>query len=502
MEIVQQFQAASVELVAIQRELSHLYRLAADPLIEGQSAHRRAELLARRDSLLNIWGRLGLSWLLKGGGVQLVEAAPPPGAEASRPAEGQADGVQAADGGDPSAVAAPNVATTVTVAGGMSPGDRSGDRATLVERGGDYGLDRGLAPSWLRPATPAPRPQPVDLDRLREVLKGFDPPPPVLDDEVQVRDELRKLADNTTPQALALWLDFPKDVQRALVGMAVARARHVQDEISPALHPITIDQELDRFFSGMTAFSKREQPGFVFGLRRHHHPVAERWEEDSNRWWAELANRLPEPITPNPERALNALYETIEAKGGDEEIVQRALEVLDAGVTPEDPRFVRAMIAHQDKLRKHTRFKRLRKAIRDLVTEDEAVDAESASDDSALPDDWPFRKRLADLRAAIVGGEPRDPARQRVQDAFGFSNVEWINTESSANIQALASGIRGGKIDFVIVLRRFICQDVDRVGLSAARAADVPWISVERSYGVQQIRAAIERYLADDDGDE
>ena len=35
MEIVQQFQAASVELVSIQRELSHLYRLAADPLIEA-----------------------------------------------------------------------------------------------------------------------------------------------------------------------------------------------------------------------------------------------------------------------------------------------------------------------------------------------------------------------------------------------------------------------------------------------------------------------------------
>ena len=486
MEIVQQFQAASAELVSIQRELSHLYRLAADPLTEAQSAHRRAELIARRDSLLNIWARLGLSWLLKGGGVQLLEPVPV-AAEPSRAADGGAESAPAADGAEPVAAPTPAVAATV---------------ATLIDRGVDYGADRGLAPSWARPVAPPPRPQPIDLDRLREILKGFDPPPPVLDDETQVRDELRKLADNTTPQALGMWLDFPKDVQRALVGMAVARARHVQDEISPALHPITIDQELDRFFSGMTAFSKREQPGFVFGLRRHHHPVAERWEEDANRWWAELANRLPEPITPNPERALNALRETIEANGSDEEVVQRALEVLDAGVAAEDPRFVRAMIPHQDKLRKHTRFKRLRKAIRDLVAEDEAVEAESGSDVGPLPEDWPFRKRLSDLRAVIVGGDARETARVRIQEVFGFESLDWVSADHSKNVSDLATRIRGGTVDFVIVLRRFIGHDVDRQVLPAARAADVPWISVERGYGVTQVRAAIERYLADDDGDE
>ena len=490
MEIVQQFQAASVELVSIQRELAHLYRLAADPLIEAQSAHRRAELIARRDNLLNLWARIGLAWLLKGGAVQLLEPAAP--SEASRAPE--AAGAEAASG---EAVEAPAQTPAATVV------DRAAfERATFDRAAFERGDMGGLAPSWLRPATPAPRPQPVDLDRLREVLRALDPPPAVLEDEIQVREELRRLAENTTPSALALWGDFPKDVQRALVGMAVARARHVQDEISPALHPITIDQELDRFFSGMTAFSKREQPGFVFGLRRHHHPVAERWEEDSNRWWSELANRLPEPITPNPERALNALYDTLESGGGDEEVVQRALEVLDAGVVPEDHRFVRAMIPHQDKLRKHTRFKRLRKAIRDIVTEDEAIEAESLADDATLPEDWPFLRRLADLRAAVVGGELREAGRARIQSAFGFSNVEWVTSEHRQNLSRLAADITGGKVDFVIVLRRFVGHDVDKVGLAAARTADVPWVSVERGFGVQQVRAAIERYLADDDGEE
>ena len=78
----------------------------------------------------------------------------------------------------------------------------------------------------------------------------------------------------------------------------------------------------------------------------------------------------------------------------------------------------------------------------------------------------------------------------------------WRNTDGSINLSQLAGDITGGKVDFVIVLRRFVGHDVDRVGLPAARTADVPWVSVERGFGVLQVRTAIERYLADDDSDE
>lgn len=486
MEIVQQFQTTSAELVVMQRELSQLFRLSADPLLEGSTSARRAELLARRDALLDLWARLGLAWMLQGGAVQLLEPVP------------AGDGAPAGEGAEPGAATQPVEGGMVAAAGGFVS-ERSMDLGAL-DRGA---LDRGLAPSWARGV--APRPVPVDLDRLREVLKGFDPPPTNIQDESQVRDELRRLSDNTTPSALMAWLDFPKEVQRALVGMAVARARFIQDEISPALHPITIDQELDRFFSGMTAFSKREQPGFVFGLRRHHHPVADRWAEDSQRWWGELAGRLPEPITPNPERALNALLECIDSDGGEEEVVQRALEVLDAGVSPDDPRFVRMMVPHQDKLRKHTRFKRLRKALRDVMTEDEAVVSESVSEASEIPADWEFLEDVQGKHAVIVGGEPREDARARIESAFGFASLEWVSTEHGRNIEKLVSSIRAGGVDMVILLRRFIAHNIDRTVLPAARSEGIPWVSVERGYGVQQIKSAVERFLSDpldDDGEE
>ncbi len=470
MEIVQQFQSTSFELVSVQRDLAQLFRLSADPLLEAQTSGRRAELMSRRDALLDQWARLGLAWLLQGGGVQLLEAMPV--ADATR-----------SEGGEPAQAPTPAEPTIVTAAS-----------AYLSDRAADLGQDRPFAPSWTR--SPPPRPAPVDLERLREVLKGFDPPPTNIQEESQVRDELRRLADNTTPMALSAWLDFPKEVQRALVGMSVARARFIQDEISPALHPITIDQELDRFFSGMTAFSKREQPGFVFGLRRHHHPVAERWAEDAHRWWGELASRLPEPITPNPERALNALIESSDEGGGEEEIVQRALEVLDAGVSPDDVRFVRVMIPHQDKLRKHTRFKRLRKSLRDMVTEDEAIAAESVAEDATIADDWAHHDEVTGRHAVLVGGTAREDLRERIQSAFGFSSLQWVSADSGRSIDELAAAIRGGNIDMAIILRRFIVHSLDRNVLAAARAEGIPWVSVERGYGVQQIKGAIERLLA------
>ena len=116
-------------------------------------------------------------------------------------------------------------------------------------------------PSWSRAV--APRVVPLDPEKLREILRQLGEPPEEIDNATGVQDELRRLAEFTSPAFLNAWVDMPKDSQRALVGMCVARARHVQDEIKAELHPATIEAELDRFFSGMTAFSKREQPGFV-----------------------------------------------------------------------------------------------------------------------------------------------------------------------------------------------------------------------------------------------
>lgn len=491
MDIHTLFQTTARELVLVQRELGQLYRLAADPLSEIQTAGRRTEILARRDHLLEHLSRLSLEWMLRGGELALVS---PHQAEAHPPVEPAPTPPPVTETVEPSEPDEPR-------ASAPPPTQEPIDRTAVGDPRPDLSaLDRGIVPSWSRAV--APRVVPLDPEKLREILRQLGEPPEEIDNATGVQDELRRLAEFTSPAFLNAWVDMPKDSQRALVGMCVARARHVQDEIKAELHPATIEAELDRFFSGMTAFSKREQPGFVFGLRRHHHPVAESWYSDAKRWWAELQSRLPEPLVLNPERALEDLRRVIDEDGTEERIAGAAIVALDAGVAPEDSRLVRLMIPHQDKLRKLTRFKRLRKAIRDALSEDEAIEAEIVADQAAIPNDWPWIPVTRNHRAVIVGGDLREDARRRIQDTFGFSGVDWVTTDHSKNITNLATAIRGGTFDLVIILRRFIGHNVDRTVIPACRASDVPWVSVERGYGTSQLRIAIERFINLDEDDD
>jgi hypothetical protein len=169
---------------------------------------------------------------------------------------------------------------------------------------------------------------------------------------------------------------------------------------------------------------------------------------------------------------------------------------LEAGVAPDDPRLVGLTENHIEALRQSARFKKLRRAIRASLNTAESPTP--AAESSGPPPDWAFWDVVRSKRAAVIGGDLREDARKRIQDAFGFSMLDWVTTDHARNIQVLAAAIRGGTIEFVILLRRYIGHDVDRIVIPACRAAGVPWISVERGYGVSQITLAIERYRASD----
>lgn len=254
LDTLQHYPVVTAELVRVQRELMDLDQASADPRTERQAQARRTTLLRRRDALLDTFGRLGLSWMLEGGSVELV---PPPQAA---PDNGEDGPEQASSPLPPAAISAI-----------LRPAP-------------------ARASSW----PPPPPPRPLDRAKLSAVLSGLGPPPTEIDSEAAVREELGRLGDGTSTEALAIWEELPKEVQRALVATTAARARHVQDEISPVHHPITVDQDLDRLFSALTAFSRVQQPGFVYGLRRQHHPVGDSWGEDARRWWGELSGHLAE----------------------------------------------------------------------------------------------------------------------------------------------------------------------------------------------------------------
>lgn len=330
------------------------------------------------------------------------------------------------------------------------------------------------------------------IERLIEVMARVGPPPAPVSTPAEVEAELDRLAD--AAESTHFWIDVPREAQRALVGTVVARARHVQDE-SPGI-PGHRRDDLDRVFSAMTGYSKREQPGFVFGLMRTHTPINGTWSGDAVMWWDRLAVHLPDAAA-SPDRALAVLRSAIDEGAEPDVLTAHAVLALDAGVESEDGRLVRMMAPYREALGKVARFKKLRKAIRGFEESDEAFAAELLAP-LEVPADWAHGDAVRDRNVVVLSGDVPAEGRKYLEAAFGFGHMEWVTKEHPRLLQSLAEGVRQGGVDAIIVMRRFIGPEVDRILVPACRAASVPWISVEGAYGVAQIREAIDAAMLAD----
>jgi len=492
-EIEQALQQALTDLGATQVDYARAMSLAAtDTFQEWRGAAALDALRSRRDALAGDLGRLVLSWQRAGGRVVLARSGEHVTVEApsaARVVAAASTPVNLRTGvlSRPSTPAAPPAPAL--------PPSPPADLSALA--------NVQIGPGWSRAvqAPPAPTKTEPPPAELRPVLALFGEVPRLLDTKERVEAEVIRLGTATTAEQIGRWPDFPRDIQKSLVGMTVARARHLQDELLEGLWDPARTSDLDRVFSAMTLYSKQRQPGFVFGLQRTHKPVHGSWRADAIHFWTELQSWLNSHGL-NPEKVLAELdlLCSTDPDGG-EVIVQKALQALEAGVSSEDPRLLRILTPRQDLLKKHAAFKKLRKSIRDAEEQDREFDAELSAPAPEIPADWPWWSLVRGRKAAIIGGDSREEARQRIQAAFAFQSLEWFTTDHSRNPATLAEAVKNGGIDFVVVLRRFIGHDTDRIVLPAARAANVPWVSVERGYGVSQIRISIERFVAAPPGD-
>ncbi len=464
-EVMADFERIRAELLESHRRLSALLAVVRDdPWLEEREADALAAHREQRDQLLASLGRLALTWMLRGGAVELLEARVG-GAAVHAPSLPRSEPARREPEGPPAS-------------------------AAELERL----RSQAISPTWTRAQQTAPRE--VEALALPALMDPHLPLPDDIPDAEAAAEELHRLGRAIQAQFTDHWVHQSREIQRALVGHVVARARRVQDELAPGVLTDALVPELDRVFSTMTAYSKREQPGFVFGLMRSHGPVHGSWLEDARQWWVQIAGKAEDAPSGNPERCLHDLQQLLDAGDAtDEALVEAALAAIAAGVSPEDTRLVRMLADKVDLLKKNTEFKKLRKAIRELTALDQEFDKEMASPASAIPQNWPYSAHVDGKRASIIGGDLREEARARIQAAFGFESVEWVTTDHARKVQSLANAVTGGSVDLVIVLRRFIGHDVDRVILPACKAASVPWVSVEHGYGITQIRLAIERFL-------
>jgi hypothetical protein len=355
-------------------------------------------------------------------------------------------------------------------------------------------LAGGLGPNWQRDDS-RKKGQAVLLEALETIGKPVAiGTPNLFFAEV---DRLARATDGTSA-----WTVMPSTDQRELLTLAVAKARYLQDEVDRNIRSDASQIRLEQTFPMLTRYSATERPGYVHGLSRRHHPEgAPTWFGVAEKTWDELARRsgLESEAAPkevNPERALEALQAELVPGLKAAAVAEAFAEALEGGVRPTDPRIVRLGVHYIDALIEDPRLKALRRAVRDASAAGEEVDdPDEGSAPSDVPDDWPWMPHTLNQRVVIVGGDSREEAAQRIKDAFRAKTVEWESDGMGRRLDAITARIRNRTVDVIIFLARFGTHRAQGELLDACKAAGVPFIRIERGYGVAQVRLAIEHCM-------
>jgi len=485
--------------------LADLVRLEAwqtAPIPEDLRAHlqeQRRERAVELAELLLAWRRLGGTFALElatGAGPAPVEPARTPDAEEARFEPARIVSLPAA-APVPAAVAAPvdDDETLSTPIAQLIPAPSPAPiphspPATLASLNALAGLKAHVEGGGGFRVQAPPTDWPVRLaEQLNELLPAREP-------EADLAAVLRVV------DAMEKWRILPPEVQATLIGLLAARLRFLQEQAV-----IASDRRLDFAFGTLSAYVKRARPGYVYGLARWHQPNRESWENDAEALFERLSAMLPTPVEaePSARRKIEVIEGLVREASTCPEEVRSAVEAqlrrevlaaFAAGVQARNSRLVRMLVPVAGAF-EGQEFRSLRRAIRDEMDAARADEAEDAGiEEPELPADWAWWPFTKDQRALIVGGDPREPNRLRLERAFGFSELEWVGAEYKRNnLHGVRDRVRSGRVDLVLLLTRFTGHDADQIIIPACREMNVGFVCVPHGYGVVRVRQAIERFL-------
>ncbi len=460
-------------------------------LLEEQRAERAQEVV----ELLLSWRRLGGTLALRGAG-------------APEPAEAPREVVEPRELREPFELREPREARVVSIAPAGAPLEDEPPTDRIPNGKPAIAAHAASTPLNLASAEAI-----ASLKAHVEGGGGFRVQAPPADWPARLAEQLRELLPARDPDAdlgavirvvdaVEKWRVLPPEVQATLVGLLAARLRALQE------YPGFLgDRRIDFAFGSLSAYVKRARPGFVYGLARWHTPTRETWEADAEAMYERLAAMIPTPAEaePNQHRQLDAVEQLVkeldicppEARSAVAVSLRR--EVLAAfamGVQARNPRLVRVLAA-KGELFDGPEFRTLRRAIREEADEARAEAAEEeGGPEEHLPPEWAWWTFTRGRRALIIGGDPREPSRQRLEKAFGFAELEWVGAEFKRNnLLGVRERVRAGRTDLVILLTRFTGHDADQIIIPACRETNVPFVCVQHGYGVVRVRHAIERFL-------
>ncbi|MCU0656733.1 MAG: hypothetical protein MUF64_16215 [Polyangiaceae bacterium] len=260
-----------------------------------------------------------------------------------------------------------------------------------------------------------------------------------LNSMVNIVDEVDGLEQITSAESRTQWALMSKPMQRVWLSMLVARTRAVKDATTtnPALR-----ERIKAFILQFPAYAKTYQPGYVNGLQVSHNPERGSWRDDALHFWAQLRPLTVAPPEPEPE--------------------------------PEEPHETTSVPAST------------------IVAS--APSQETEDDGPAIDSQWPLWSLVRDKRGILLGGEPREPARVRLENAFAMAELEWIPGDNPRRLDSVVERVGQNKVDIVFVLQQWTAHKVTNKLIDACKNSGVPWALVS-SYSIKSIRAGLDRFL-------
>ena len=179
------------------------------------------------------------------------------------------------------------------------------------------------------------------------------------------------------------------------------------------------------------AWAKAFNPGHVNGLQVKHAPIRDSWSQDGRDHWSALSDLL-----------------------GDQPAIRSTVTA--------------------------------RKKARRTEHHDE--------DSSELDPAWRLLPLVRGRKAIVVGGDPREPNRQRLEHALQLASLEWPAIDGPRKVESIVGRIRKGTYGLLLVLQPFVAHATSEPIIDAAKSGGTPWALAD-GYGIAAVKLALERFL-------
>jgi hypothetical protein len=123
-------------------------------------------------------------------------------------------------------------------------------------------------------------------------------------------------------------------------------------------------------------------------------------------------------------------------------------------------------------------------------------DGDEVNEDAPHPIDeaWPLWPVVRGRSVVMVGGDPREPNRLRLERAFQLRSLEWPDISGPRKVDAVTARVRRRSMDIIVLLKGLVDHKQSEPIIAAAKESSVAWTLAE-GYDVTSVKASLDRFL-------